>query len=163
MYFQCQRLQEKTRIRRILFLTLLGFFSPQNFPPGKGNLANVPQSENVEEYFKFLKYECKYHFFCLTSTLTNQILNQEPGFSFRTGKIGITGRFSPRLPGYVALLFSPQSRSRLFLPSLSCFAVPLSWEFCPGQPSHEFFLGVGGSSSGQTLQKCFFAGFGCDQ
>lgn len=28
-------------------------------------------------------------FFCLTSTSTCQILNQEPGFSFRTGKIGI--------------------------------------------------------------------------
>lgn len=42
MYSQCQRLEEKTRIRRILFLTIL-IFSLSKFTPGERNyLANVP-------------------------------------------------------------------------------------------------------------------------
>lgn len=60
MYFQGQRLEEETRIRRIMFLTPPVLFP--NFSPGKRNLGNVPQSENVEASFLISKSQdgCKY-------------------------------------------------------------------------------------------------------
>lgn len=60
MYFQRQRLEEETRIRRIILLTPSVFFP--NFTPGKRPLEYVPQSENVEASFLISKSQngCKY-------------------------------------------------------------------------------------------------------
>lgn len=79
-------------------------------------------------------------FFCLTSTSTNQILHQEPGFSFRTGKIGSTGIFWR--------CFIPTPEQEHVVPALSLL---LCWLFILGIFSRAAFPWVF-SGSGRIIQ-----------
>ena len=115
-YLQCQRLEEETRIRRVIFLTI-SIFSP-NFTPGKISLGNAPRPENVDAPFSISKSQdgCKClikmkytvdasnpFFFCLTCTPINQMLHQDSVLFLRTGKTVITGKSSACLPGHISI------------------------------------------------------------
>lgn len=105
-----------------------------------------------------------FFFFCLTATFTNQILNQEPEFSFKPGKIGITGIFCLDML-QLHCCFQPRAGA-----GCSCPLLPALLSLYPGNfvfPGAAFpgvfFWEWEDNPVDRLCKKCFFAGFGCDQ
>lgn len=104
----------------------------------------LPKLKMLRNIFNFLNMDANpIFFFCLTSTFTNQILNQEPEFLSKQGKLGSQGYFAWICCSCTAVSSPEQEQVVPALSFLLCCLFILGISSSQEQPSQEFFSGGG--------------------